>query len=148
MDNWIPETGGMLVHFYPAMKLYIGLSSVKTANDILLTGMLNPAMFTNGPFRWPLRLMQHLSNLGKQLTRLGPEDIDKKYARNYLVKEKSWWCANCKENMSQTKSPPSRTIKRIPTNGLWMSLRMSLRPAQHECATAPCPCVSAQSAKH
>ena len=70
------------------MKLYIGLSRVKTANDILLTGMLNPAMFTNGPFPWPQRLMQHLLIPGKQLARWEPEDIDKKYARNYLIKHK------------------------------------------------------------
>ena len=43
--------------FYTAMKLYIGLSRVKTANDILLTGMLNPAMFTSSPSPRPHRLM-------------------------------------------------------------------------------------------
>ena len=30
-----------------AMKLYIGLSRVKTANVIILTGMINLALFTN-----------------------------------------------------------------------------------------------------
>ena len=79
-----------------AMKLYIGLSRVKTANDILLTGMRIPAMFTNGPFPWPQRLMQHLLAPGKQLARWEPEDIDKKYTKNYLIKDKSWWCKNCK----------------------------------------------------
>ena len=37
------------VIFDTAMRLYTGLSRVNTANDILLTGLLGPAIFTNGP---------------------------------------------------------------------------------------------------
>ena len=39
--------------FYMAMKMHIGLSRVKTANDILLTNMISPVCLPIGQFRGP-----------------------------------------------------------------------------------------------
>ena len=83
---------------YIAMKFYIGWSRVKTANDILLTGMISPALFTNSCFPWPNRLMQHLHQAGNELKADEHVGIDRMYTKNYLFKDKTWWCSSCKTN--------------------------------------------------
>ena len=76
--------------FYMAMKMYMWLIRVKTASDVFLTNMISPALFTNGPFPWPNRLMQHLRKEVSQLKPGEHVDIDKMSAKIYMLKDKSW----------------------------------------------------------
>ena len=60
-----------------AMTMYIRLSRVQAANDILLTNVISPILFTNGPFPWPNRLMLHLRE---------HVEIDQMYAKSIILK--------------------------------------------------------------
>ena len=97
VDKGIMDTGDWTesTSYYRAMKIYIALSRVKKADDILLTNMLSPCLFRCGPFPWPTRLMQHMRQDGQELK---PEEhvaIQKMDSKRFLLKDMSWWCKKC-----------------------------------------------------
>ena len=94
-SNWKDATTS-----YTAMKLYMGLSRVKTANDILLTNMISPALFTNANFPCPSRFMQHLRKAGNQLRPGEHDDIDGMYAKIFILKDKTSGRNSCHKNYS------------------------------------------------
>ena len=78
--------------FYNAMKSYIGLGRVETANDVLLTSMLSPTLFTRGPSE--SRLMQHLRAIKQELRPGEHVKINKR--DSFLFKDERCWCAPCR----------------------------------------------------
>ena len=97
VDKGILDTGDWqeATSFYRAMKLYIGLSRVRKADDILLTGLLSPALFANGDFPWPTKLIEHLRRQNKDIDKEEVTRVSAMDTKRFLLKDQHFYCRGC-----------------------------------------------------
>ena len=78
------------------MKAYIALSRVRRANDILIAGVVSPALFRMGAHPWPTALLQVLRGEKQRPDTVQCKELTKANDKAGKIEDLTFYCSSCK----------------------------------------------------